>query len=187
MSRTASSRLTEVLPGITIFQCICHSIHLCASEAAKTLPRRCEDLIRDIYSYFSYSAKRKSEFKEFQVFCDLKPHKLLHTFQTRWLSLHQAVSRVLEQWRPLTLYFSSRVIEERLVSVQQIADRLNDPAVLCYFSFLDYVLPKFNKLNLLFQSTNPTIHLLHESLTDLYLSLLTAFCFPSLTKTLSIK
>lgn len=44
------SNLKALLPGITIFRCICHSIHLCASEAAKTLPRHCEDLIRNVYS-----------------------------------------------------------------------------------------------------------------------------------------
>lgn len=78
----------------------------------------------------------------------------------------------------VTLYFSSREFEERLVSVQHIADRLKDPAVLCYFTFLNYMLPKFNKLNLLFQRNTPTIHLLHESITDLYRSLLTPFCRP---------
>ncbi|XP_064095595.1 uncharacterized protein LOC135207687 [Macrobrachium nipponense] len=43
-----SSRLKETLPGITIFKCICHSINLCSSEAAKTLPRQCEDFIRNV-------------------------------------------------------------------------------------------------------------------------------------------
>lgn len=170
------SRLRALHPGITIFRCICHSIHLCASEAAKTLPRHCEDLLRNIYSYFSHSAKRKNEFKEFQEFCQTKPHKILHVSQTRWLSLHQAVSRVLEQWRPLTLYFTSKAVEERLVAVQTISSSLNDPSILCYFHFLNYVLPKFNRLNLLFQKQTPTIHLLHESLTNLYRTLILMFC-----------
>lgn len=82
------SRLRDTLPGITVFECICHSIHLCASEAAKTLPRNCEDLIRNVYTCFSHSAKRMHEFKEFQHFCETKPHKILHACQTRWLSLH---------------------------------------------------------------------------------------------------
>lgn len=90
------SRLRETLPGITIMKYICHSIHLCASEAAKTLPRHCEDLIRNIYTFFSHSSKRKMELKEFQEFCVTKPHKMFHACQTRWLSLHQAVHRLLE-------------------------------------------------------------------------------------------
>ena len=32
------SRLTVDAPGITVLKCICHSAHLCTSQAAKTLP-----------------------------------------------------------------------------------------------------------------------------------------------------
>ena len=39
-------RLRENLPGIVKIKCVYHSIHLCASEAAKTLPRATEDLLR---------------------------------------------------------------------------------------------------------------------------------------------
>lgn len=56
------SRLRENFSGICIVKCICHSLHLCASEAAKTLPRHCEDLIRNVYAFFSHSAKREYEF-----------------------------------------------------------------------------------------------------------------------------
>lgn len=39
------------LPFIhTIF--ICHSIHACASQASKCLPRRCEDSVRNICNHF---------------------------------------------------------------------------------------------------------------------------------------
>lgn len=132
------SRLKMSLTGL---RCICHSIHLCASEAAKTLPIQCEDLIRNIYTFFSHSAKRKNQFKEFHGFCNTKPHKLVHVSQTRWLSLHQAVARVIEQWRPLSLYFSSKAVEQRLLTVHNVSDALNDPSIWCYFHFLDYVLP----------------------------------------------
>ena len=74
-----SSRLRAAAPGITVFKCVAHSIHLCSSEAAKTLPRSCEDLLRNVYNFFDHSAKRTSELNEFQVFCEVKPHKLLHS------------------------------------------------------------------------------------------------------------
>ncbi|XP_076064370.1 zinc finger protein 862-like [Oratosquilla oratoria] len=105
-NNSLTGSLKDSLPGITVLRCICHSIHLAASEAAKQLPRKCEDLLRDIYSFFSHSAKRKHELKIFQIFCNVKPHKILHPCQTRWLSYHEAVARILEQWRqPLRLYF----------------------------------------------------------------------------------
>ncbi|XP_050715070.1 uncharacterized protein LOC126997893 [Eriocheir sinensis] len=73
-----TSRLRQHIPSIRIFKCICHSIHLCASEAARMLPRQCKDLIRNIFTNFSHSAKRKYEFMQFQTLFSLKPHKLLH-------------------------------------------------------------------------------------------------------------
>lgn len=83
-----SNRLRQTFPGITIFKCICHSLHLCASEAAKTLPRHCEDVVRNIYTYFAHSAQRKYDFQRFQTLLEVKPHKVLHPCQIRWLSLH---------------------------------------------------------------------------------------------------
>ncbi|XP_045110002.1 uncharacterized protein LOC123503942 [Portunus trituberculatus] len=140
-----SSRLRDAMPGITIFKCICHSIHLCASEAAKTLPRHCET---------------KHSFKQAQQFLELKPHKILHACQTRWLSLHQAVDRILEQWEALKLYFKNNIAEERLKSVEYILKDLNDPSVFLYLNFLNFILPSFSRLNLMFQRDGPTIDLL---------------------------
>lgn len=171
-----SSRLRDAMPGITIFKCICHSIHLCASEAAKTLPRHCEDLLRNVYTYFSHSAKRKHSFKQAQLFLELKPHKILHACQTRWLSLHQAVARIIEQWEALKLYFKDHVAEERLKSVEYILKDLNDPSIFLYFNFLNFILPSFSRLNLMFQRDAPTVHLLYEHINQLYNNLLRYFC-----------
>lgn len=175
-NNSLSSRLKISAPGLCVFKCICHSLHLCASEAAKTLPRHCEELVRHIYTYFAHSAKRLYEFKEFQAFCRTKPHKILHPCQTRWLSLHQAIQRVLEQWHPLKLYFTSRQQEERLNTIDNIVTALNDPSVYLYFTFLDYALPKFTNLNMLFQRDSPTIHFLYECTSSLYKDLLRCFC-----------
>lgn len=61
---SVSSRLKNASLGICIFKCVAHTIHLCSSEAAKTLPRMCEDLVRNIYNIFAHIAKIKFEFKE---------------------------------------------------------------------------------------------------------------------------
>jgi hypothetical protein len=59
-----------------------------------------------MFNYFSHSAKRQHDFKEFQNFVDAEPHKMLRPCQARWLSLQAVVNRILEQWVPLTLYLS---------------------------------------------------------------------------------
>ncbi|XP_047474151.1 uncharacterized protein LOC125028715 [Penaeus chinensis] len=177
------SRLRASAPGITIFKCICHSLHLCASEAAKCLPRQCEDLIRNVYSFFSHSAKRKNQFKDFQKICNLKPHKMLHASQTRWLSLHQAVERILEQWEALLLYFKSKEAEDlRLLSTYDIFCKLQDKSIICYLKFLNFILPKCNNINLLFQRQTPTIHLVYKEIRDLYQQIVLMFCKPDSIK-----
>lgn len=47
---SVASRFSDKCPGIYIFKCICHSLHLCASKACKKLPRSCEDLARNVYN-----------------------------------------------------------------------------------------------------------------------------------------
>lgn len=169
------SLLRGVAPGISAIRCVCHSVHLCASQAACTLPRKCEDMIRAIYTYFSHSAKRKHEFQQFQEYCDVKPQKLLHVAQTRWLSLHSAVSRVVEQWHLFQLYFNPNHLEDSLSTSSSIHEYMRDPFVFLYLTFLTYILPKFDAVSLLFQRQGPTIHLLYTSCKNLYLDLLRCF------------
>jgi hypothetical protein len=90
-------------------QCICHSLALCASHACEKLPNDVEKLVPNIYNYMNHSFKRQSEYQSFQTFLNIKPHKMLHPAQTRWLSLSAAVGRVLEQFEALKLYFRSEV------------------------------------------------------------------------------
>ncbi|KAF0750237.1 Uncharacterized protein FWK35_00015913, partial [Aphis craccivora] len=165
---SVASRMKEHFIGIVIMKCICHSLHLCASEACKHLPKRCEDLARNVYSYFAMSSKRTSEFIQFQEFCDVKIHKLLHPSQTRWLSLNLVVSRLLEQWQPLLLFFKDKVLVERVSSVEHILNCLNDPLIKLYFMLLDYLLPKFTSLNTYFQSSKVVITDLHDIMTSTY-------------------
>ena len=71
------TRLKEVQPNLCNIHCLCHIAHLCASNAMKELPAEIEELAHDIYFHFHLSAKRISEYHEFQHFCDVEPHKLL--------------------------------------------------------------------------------------------------------------
>ena len=64
-----------------IMRCIYHSFNLCLFYACSKFPRIPEDLTREIY-YFHTSAKHSEELKEFQVFVEVAPHKLLHPSQT---------------------------------------------------------------------------------------------------------
>lgn len=86
-----ATRMANLLPGIITCKCICHSMDLSASKACQCLPRRCEDLARNIYSFFKLSCKRQAQLVEFQHFFEVEPHKILALSQTRWLSLRQVL------------------------------------------------------------------------------------------------
>nr|CAI5822409.1 unnamed protein product [Callosobruchus analis] len=95
------AKLKELVnPDIFVLGCICHSLHLCASEACKKIPSEAEEFVQDIYNYICRSPKRLKVYEEFQAFIDLKPHKLLTLSQTRWLSLEVRVFSVFFMWKP---------------------------------------------------------------------------------------
>lgn len=60
-SNSVASRLREQCPGFFVMKCICHTAHLCTSKACKQLPRGCEDLARDIYSFFKNISKQQCQ------------------------------------------------------------------------------------------------------------------------------
>lgn len=112
---SVASMLQSDIPGIFVMKCVCHSFHLCASHVCRTLPRGIEDMARDLFNYF-LSPKQTLAYKEFQRLADVKSHKLLHPSQTRWLSLHVAVTRLLEQMPALITFFKKAATEDRLLA-----------------------------------------------------------------------
>lgn len=168
--------LKNDIPGLFVMKCICHSFHLCASNACHKLPMHLEDLARDIHNYFNSSPKRKFEYIEFQNFCNVKIHNLLHPSQTRWLSLESVVKRILEQYEPLKLYFIDIVSSKNdVLLAENILQKLQDIQNKLYFQFLEYVLPFFNQLNREMQSESPKIHNLFEKVTTVLRTIFDCF------------
>ena len=73
------------------------------------------------------SAKRQGEFQKFQVFANVEPHKILKRCETRWLSLHSCVQRLIEKWDALVLYFQSVAVNDNLLASQKIISQLQNP------------------------------------------------------------
>lgn len=170
-----STLLIKDIPNLFTMKCICHSYALCASYACLKLPRGIEDLARNVYAYFSNSPKRVESLKEFQAFANVKPNKMLHPSQTRWLSLQMVVSRLLEQYGALTLYFRDAVTSEKLLSCDQILATLDDQTTKPFLHFLDFILPVFNILNQQMQSETSQIHTLYKSVTRSYRTILDCY------------
>ncbi|XP_053949416.1 uncharacterized protein LOC128857695 [Anastrepha ludens] len=118
--------LKDINPHLYVIGCICHSMHLCSSKAAKAIPSKIENLVRDIYLFFNYSSKRQKEFVEFQNYFNLENHKILKVSNTRWLSMENAVYRVLEQWKALVHYFHLTNFEKNHDMTNDILTNMND-------------------------------------------------------------
>uniref|UniRef100_H2ZRS9 DUF4371 domain-containing protein n=1 Tax=Latimeria chalumnae TaxID=7897 RepID=H2ZRS9_LATCH len=174
-NNSAASRLQNDFPGILLQRCICHSLHLCASAACMQLPRRCEDLARDVYNYFKNSSKRMAQYQEFQEFCHVEPHKLLKPSQTCWLSLQQVVKHISSQWDAFLLFFTSQWLEARLNAAENIYRCLNDAWLRLYYYFLEWSLPKFTNLNENFQSEKVMITTLLSKMAETYKEILLSY------------
>lgn len=100
------SHLKEDVPGAVLMKCICHSSAIIANKACANLPRTVEELMRLVYTYVSGSAKRSAIFVEMQeYFNEHEKYKILKLANTKWLSLHNCVVRMLLNWNVLINYF----------------------------------------------------------------------------------
>lgn len=167
------SHLRLDLPEIVLVKCSCHMIHLCASKACLELPRRVEDVLRNIGAYFSRSFSRQEKFKEFQEFFGSEVHKILLPSQTRWLSLEQCCKRILEQYKPLQEYFRLVCFEDPSITNDHICETLNNKYTQIYLEFMVYVLNLLNNFNTMFQSETPLLYKLKPEVTKL----LKTLCF----------
>lgn len=174
-NHSLKSLLLQDIPNLFVMKCICHSFHLCASYACQKLPRFVEDLTRDISNYFNASPKRSENLKEFQAFCNVKMHKILHPSQTRWLSVHMVVSRILEQYGALILYFTDAVSSNDLLIAENILSKLNDPVTKLFLQFLDFIIPFFENLNKEMQAESPKIFELHKKVATVLKSICECF------------
>lgn len=132
-------------------------------------------MARNIYGFFKLSSKRQAQYLEFQVFTATKIHKILHPSQTRWLSLLSVVNRLLEQWNSLKLFFTQKWLEEKTAAAELIYHELHDDFIKMYFLFLQWILPKFVKLNEYFQSADSKLVELDEHMRLTYKELLMCY------------
>jgi len=124
-------------------KCICHSAAILASKVCEQLPRSTEELLRGVASYVSGSAKWCAQLCEIQDYFNKERKKILKLVNTRWLSMYQCISRVLETWDILLHYFHQAVFEDKLKSAEFILGELQNSYTKAHLLFLKYVLKKW--------------------------------------------
>lgn len=154
--------LRNDVPSVILIQCLCHSSALIAGKACEKLPRSPEELLRNISTYCSGSAKRCAQLCEIQDYFHIERKKILKLSTTRWLSMYQCVNRILELWTALLHYFRIAVVEDKLLSAENILKAMENHFTKAYLLFLKYVLNIINSFNALFQSKTILIHKITE-------------------------
>ena len=169
--------LKRDVPSVFVLGCICHSFALCASHACATLPSFLEQFLRDICGYFSRSSKRMHQFQVFQDITKSPQHRMLKLSQTRWLSRGKVISRILEQWDPLLLFFQGEMKTDavKLDGAGEIYKTMVNRGTKHMLLFLNYVLGKVDRMNLEFQSEQYRLATLHASIAGEYRNILGMF------------
>lgn len=178
------AKIRHVNPHCMFIKCVCHSTALSVSHASKhTIPRAINQIVQEVYGYFSHSSKRQREFIEFQDFVGTDHHKLLRHYEIRWLSLHACIKRILDQWDALKLFFQAQFLEDRNISAEFLCNSLNDKIHKLYFFALDYILQIVNKLNIIFQGDFTTVHRAFKDIFEAYTCLLSCYMKANYLKT----
>lgn len=161
-----STLMKSVVPDLVVLKCICHSLHLCAENACKELPRQLEFFVREIYNYFSHSPKRIAEYKKlYFALTDKNPRKISKLSGTRWLARHDAIPSILNQWSELYEFFKKTKKDDKCFTAEQIVDIMDRPAYKAYLIFLLKTnLDVICKTNILFQSDDINPFVLFQDL-----------------------
>nr|XP_033339071.1 uncharacterized protein LOC117227703 isoform X2 [Megalopta genalis] len=151
------SRVLAINKEVAVFPCTCHSVHLIAYDATEHIPKYIIDFLHKIYYYFAQSLMGQTLLEEPQQVLNVTKRKIIEPCPTRWLHLSQSTTVILEQWDTLFRLFAESTICG-LENGREIFIPLKSTFTKVYLQFLDYILKKFAKFNLLFQGSNILIH-----------------------------
>ncbi|CAG9792674.1 unnamed protein product [Diatraea saccharalis] len=141
------AKLKTDIPGLVLARCVCHSIQLAVSHDSEgTIPRNLEFMISETYNWFSQSSTRQAEYRELYKTINEghDPLKIVRACQTRWLSIHSAVERILKQWCELKTHFE---ISSRNYTAELLYRIYRDDINLALISFLCPILEELQRVN----------------------------------------
>lgn len=156
------THLKSDVPNLMLIKCVCHSLQLAVSHAAReTFPRNLEFMISETYNWFSKSANRQTNYKHlFSAINDgAEPKKIVRACSTRWLSIEVAIKRILEQYVELKTHFEITRISEKCYAAEILYQMFKDNTNLVYLLFLKPILAEVQRVNKSFESNDadPTL------------------------------
>jgi hypothetical protein len=167
-------------PNLILMRCVCHSLHLCAQAAFKELPANIDFMLRESYSWFSHSPLRRSQYNQLWETIDGETHalKLVSPAATRWLSLHQCLVRIVDQWDVLSLHFGLADKNERCYTARLLHGMYSDATNRLYCVFLLPILAEFAEMNAAFQHRQADLYKLSNDLKSFAMTLISRIISP---------
>lgn len=167
--------------------CVCHLLSLALKKGIKASSKfDLDDTMRQLSWYLSKSSNRQQRLKQCQEKCGLPKHKLTDHVPTRWLSLGAALSRVLEQWEALKMFFKEECTLKSSDTSQEVSSiKMKLKEFFCrrttklYVHFFATVIEMFDKANKQLQTDHARIHLIKRDLEKLIRKLQVSFLKPS--------
>ena len=140
-----------------------HLYNTIFKKALKAIPMKVIDMINDITHQFS-SNQQKALLQEIQIENNLPKLAISDFGKTRWLSLKMTLSRLLETWNALKLYFNRYGTKKQKTYF--------NPANECYLKVLSVLTNKLSGFNEYFQTED----LFYNEITNKFQEGYVVFC-----------
>ncbi|KAL8598205.1 hypothetical protein ACOMHN_043276 [Nucella lapillus] len=185
------SYVRKKTPKVHLAGCVCHLLNLAAKKATKAFQGEFDfdDILRQISWYMSKSTNREQRLKQLQKQCGTPELNVIDHCPTRWLSMGLALRRLLQQWKPLQMFFEEKCKkdikgkseeEKKRSSIRtRVHDFLKRSTAKLYALFLSFAMESFDILNQELQTDAAKIHVVKRNLEQFYRKLLISFVKPS--------
>jgi len=133
-------KLQDICKNLLTFACPCHSAALIAHAACGKIPDYCEEFVKKIANYINSSPKRSAIFEEFCECFQETNRKILKLSDTRWLSRHSCIERLIESWNTIELFLREIIINEKTKPGENLLSLMLNLDVKAYLLFLKHIL-----------------------------------------------
>ncbi|KAL4131790.1 hypothetical protein QTP88_009047 [Uroleucon formosanum] len=108
-----------------------HILHNAMQTSTDILPIDIDCIVNKIFQYFYIYTVRVEALKEFCDFTNTQYKNVLGSVKTRWLSLQPAVSKIIEMYPALKLYFDT---QDKCPTI--LKSFFSDPVAIIWFHFI---------------------------------------------------
>ena len=156
---------------LNIGTCNIHAVHNAFLKGIQELGEECSDMIIAVYHFFSGWTARSENFSQCQRKVKVPQHKFVKHVPTRWLTIGEAASRLMEQWPALTECFLEFVPKKNSLKYLmsnakylKIVSWLKKQTMKAEIEFIISSAATFTAFTGVFQRQEPLIHVVHFEL-----------------------